>query len=121
MSSGVSRLPAPLVEIWQWQQHGACRGHDTALFFPPDGERGQQRSIREATAKALCARCPVRLACRAHALAVHEPYGVWGGLSESERSLLVTDDDDPGAALLNAVMVGPAAADTTAPPPDTAA
>ncbi|PRI07123.1 WhiB family transcriptional regulator, partial [Mycobacterium tuberculosis variant bovis] len=28
-------------------------------------------------------------ACRSHALEVGEPYGVWGGLSESERDLLL--------------------------------
>jgi WhiB family redox-sensing transcriptional regulator len=30
----------------------------------------------------------VQLACREHALAVREPYGVWGGLSEHEREEL---------------------------------
>jgi WhiB family redox-sensing transcriptional regulator len=25
-------------------------------------------------------------ACRAHALAVQEPYGIWGGLSEDDRA-----------------------------------
>lgn len=36
-------------------------------------------------AKAVCWRCPVLDACREHALAAAEPYGVWGGLSETER------------------------------------
>jgi WhiB family transcriptional regulator, redox-sensing transcriptional regulator len=27
--------------------------------------------------------------CREHALAVHEPYGIWGGLSESEREAII--------------------------------
>jgi WhiB family redox-sensing transcriptional regulator len=27
--------------------------------------------------------------CRRHALAVQEPYGVWGGLSEAERDEIV--------------------------------
>ena len=27
--------------------------------------------------------------CRRHALAAHEPYGVWGGLSESERDEII--------------------------------
>jgi WhiB family transcriptional regulator, redox-sensing transcriptional regulator len=31
--------------------------------------------------------------CRRHALAVHEPYGVWGGLSEAERDLIIRDDE----------------------------
>jgi WhiB family redox-sensing transcriptional regulator len=30
-------------------------------------------------------RCPVRVECATHALAVREPYGVWGGLTEDER------------------------------------
>lgn len=90
----VRRLPAPLVGFWQWQQHGACRGHDTDLFFYPDGARAQERHQLEDSAKALCEHCPVQLACRAHALAVNEPYGVWGGLTESERSLVVADGTD---------------------------
>ncbi|KHF45177.1 WhiB family transcriptional regulator [Saccharomonospora viridis] len=27
--------------------------------------------------------------CREHALTVHEPYGIWGGLSESERETII--------------------------------
>jgi WhiB family transcriptional regulator, redox-sensing transcriptional regulator len=37
----------------------------------------------------MCRQCPVVAQCRAHALAVGEPYGIWGGLSESERELLL--------------------------------
>lgn len=85
------RLPAPLVGVSEWQQNGACLGRGTALFFHPEGERGPRRDDREAAAKALCARCPVRLSCRAHALSVREPYGVWGGLSVSDRAELVGD------------------------------
>ena len=48
-----------------------------------------RRQRREEAAKALCARCPVIEQCREHALAVQEPYGVWGGLSESERQQLL--------------------------------
>ena len=81
----ISRLPAPQLEVWEWQLQGACRGHDPSLFFHPEGERGPRRANREAAAKAVCGGCPVLLACRQHALAVREPYGIWGGLSESER------------------------------------
>jgi WhiB family redox-sensing transcriptional regulator len=28
-------------------------------------------------------------ACRAHALAVQEPYGIWGGLSEDDRLAII--------------------------------
>ena len=40
-------------------------------------------------AKEMSPRCPVITQCRSHALAVGEPYGIWGGLSESERELLL--------------------------------
>jgi len=79
------RLPVPVTEIWDWQMRGACRGMDSAFFFHPEGERGPARAHREARAKEVCRRCPVLEQCRRHALSAHEPYGVWGGLSESER------------------------------------
>jgi len=28
-------------------------------------------------------------ACRAHALSVQEPYGIWGGLSEDDRTTIL--------------------------------
>ncbi len=49
------------------------------MFFHPDGERGRARSQREMRAKEMCRRCPVIAQCRTHALAVGEPYGIWGG------------------------------------------
>ena len=55
------------------------------MFYHPEGERGAARQAREAAAKAVCARCPVVSACRAHALASGEPFGIWGGLSAEER------------------------------------
>ncbi|MCW6006846.1 WhiB family transcriptional regulator [Micromonospora sp. CPCC 205371] len=87
--ANVSRLPGPIADIWDWQLLGACRGRDSAQFFHPDGERGSTRNKREAKAKAVCGACPVRAECAAHALSVREPYGVWGGFSESERLRLL--------------------------------
>ncbi len=69
---------------WDWQLAAQCRGRDD-LFFHPHGEREPARSDRERAAKALCARCPVRRECADHALTMGEPYGVWGGVSETER------------------------------------
>jgi WhiB family redox-sensing transcriptional regulator len=60
------RLPVPVTDIYDWQMRGACRGMDSALFFHPEGERGP---------------------------ALHEPYGVWGGLSEAERDVIVRRQD----------------------------
>jgi WhiB family redox-sensing transcriptional regulator len=81
----LSRLPGPNADIWDWQLQAACRGADPDLFFHPEAERGPSRRNRDAAAKAVCATCPVVAACIAHALAVREPYGVWGGLTEDER------------------------------------
>ena len=83
------QLPGPNADIWDWQMSGLCRGVDSSMFFHPDGERGRARSQREMRAKEMCRSCPVVTQCRSHALAVGEPYGIWGGLSESERELLL--------------------------------
>lgn len=85
----VRRLPVPTAEVWDWQLRGACRGADSSMFFHPENERGPARSRRERKAKQICADCPVLNNCRQHALTVHEPYGVWGGLTESERTILL--------------------------------
>jgi WhiB family redox-sensing transcriptional regulator len=85
----VSRLPGPNADLWDWQLEGACRGEDPGLFFHPEGERGPIREAREAAAKAICGRCPVVNECAAHALRVREPYGVWGGLTEDERTAIL--------------------------------
>jgi WhiB family redox-sensing transcriptional regulator len=83
------RLPGPNADLWDWQLRGSCRGMDSSFFFHPDGERGPARARREARAKAVCQHCPVLEQCRRHALAVQEPYGIWGGLSESEREAII--------------------------------
>lgn len=83
------QLPGPNVDLWDWQMHGVCRGVDSSVFFHPDGERGRARAQREMRAKQMCRQCPVITQCRAHALQVGEPHGIWGGLSESERELML--------------------------------
>lgn len=69
-----------------WQFDAACRGEDTALFFAPSYfEKPDEKRAREARAKAICDRCPVREPCLDYALRIREPHGVWGGLNEQER------------------------------------
>lgn len=84
----VSRLPGPNADVWDWQLQGACRGEDPTLFFHPEGERGSLREERIQAAKSICGACPVQTLCAEHALAVREPYGIWGGLSEDEREAI---------------------------------
>ncbi|WP_143261941.1 WhiB family transcriptional regulator, partial [Allokutzneria sp. NRRL B-24872] len=47
------------------------------------------RRRRDDEAKKVCATCPVVRRCLEHALAVEEPYGVWGGQDEDERRAVV--------------------------------
>jgi len=69
-----------------WQARAACRGQSAAIFFAPAHfERKEARASRERQAKAVCASCPVRKECLGYALRIHEPHGIWGGLSEVER------------------------------------
>lgn len=73
-----------------WQQEGLCRAEDATVFFPPvHFEHKPEREAREAKAKAICRRCPVRVQCLDWALAVQEPFGVWGGRSEVERKQIL--------------------------------
>lgn len=88
----ISRLPGPVADVWEWQLQGSCRDADPTLFFHPEGERGPARRNRDAAAKAICAGCPVIEQCRQHALAVREPYGVWGGLTEDEREAIYSGE-----------------------------
>ncbi len=92
------RLPRPVAQEWEWQLDAACQGLNSTIFFHPDGERGAARARRANRAKAVCEHCPVIAECRRHALAVREPYGVWGGLTEEERRELWIGHPQPIAS-----------------------
>ncbi|MEV5667165.1 WhiB family transcriptional regulator [Streptomyces flaveolus] len=47
----------PLLRVWEWQADAACRGMDSAVFFPPAGERAMARRRREDAARAICRSC----------------------------------------------------------------
>lgn len=82
---GLDTTPPPA-----WAARGACTrpGMSPELFFTAPRERGQRRRDREATAKALCAGCPVRALCLAYAVDTGQRAGIWGGLTETERAAL---------------------------------
>ena len=83
------RLPPPVSEEWDWQLFAACRGMDVEIFFHPLEEGRRDRARRIEQAKVICHKCPVMTECQEHALTTREPYGIWGGLSEAERALLL--------------------------------
>lgn len=61
-----------------WQNRAACAGTDPALFFPDDGGSSQD-------ALNVCRSCLVRQECLASAIANDEPFGIWGGLTMTQR------------------------------------
>lgn len=74
-----------------WQMKGLCRGNHSYLFFPPSTvERKDERERREIKAKAICSVCPVKDDCLEFAVEIKEPYGIWGGLTETERRQVIT-------------------------------
>ncbi|MDQ6937310.1 MAG: WhiB family transcriptional regulator [Actinomycetota bacterium] len=89
--SDIALLPAVVAANWDWQARGACRGMNSNTFFNPDNERGRAKRTREASAKAVCARCPVAINCLDWALTVREPFGVWGGMTATEREELLAE------------------------------
>lgn len=72
-----------------WHSDAVCRRDEAGLFFAPSKEPTAARLSREAAAKRVCARCPVMVECREHALLQPEPYGVWGGLTAAERRVVL--------------------------------
>ncbi|HEX9644431.1 MAG TPA: WhiB family transcriptional regulator [Acidimicrobiia bacterium] len=73
-----------------WQPIALCRGNHSHLFFPPSSaERKDERERRESRAKSICLACPVKGQCLEYAMAIREPYGIWGGLTESERRTIL--------------------------------
>jgi WhiB family redox-sensing transcriptional regulator len=63
-----------------------CTAADPDLFFPPSYGGTHKGLVR--AAKALCAHCSVRRECLDRALTDKEEFGIWGGTTPWERSLL---------------------------------
>lgn len=64
-----------------------CTQTDPELFFP---EQSQSNKV----AKSICAKCPISLDCLEDALNLipEEDFGIWGGTSARERSVLRKND-----------------------------
>nr|WP_203631310.1 WhiB family transcriptional regulator [Streptomyces halstedii] len=83
------RLSAREDQAGPWHAEAVCRRDEAGLFFAPSKEPTAARLSREEAAKQVCARCPVMVECREHALIQPEPYGVWGGLTAAERRVVL--------------------------------
>lgn len=72
-----------------WRDLAACKTTPTDVFFPIS-DKGRAREDVD-RARAVCARCQVRSACLAYAVATRQRHGIWGGLTEDERRALWAD------------------------------
>jgi hypothetical protein len=84
-SGSIDRL-APHQQVTA--QRPACWGVDPEVFFgPADGPAGRPLHLWERRALAVCAGCPVVMACLAAALEfpATEQYGVVGGMTAGQR------------------------------------
>ncbi len=69
----------PPVQKEQWMLFSACRGQDPSIFYPASGE-SHEPALR------FCRVCPATKACLDYAIRNGERDGIWGGMSQRERS-----------------------------------
>lgn len=74
----------PTWDFWSWRDQGACIDHEAQFYSAEDEPKGERRR-KEERAKSICADCSVLNTCKQFALESGELYGVWGGMTESER------------------------------------
>jgi len=69
-----------------WRFQAACKSCSPDLFFPAGTTGAAVDEIL--AAKAVCEQCPVQSQCLRFAFATNQAYGIWGGTTEDERTLI---------------------------------
>ena len=59
----------------------ACIDVDPEVFFPPPTDR-----LANVAAVEICKRCPITTECLQEAIDIDARFGVWGGLTETQRA-----------------------------------
>lgn len=82
-----------------WKLAGLC----TTEADPNDwflSERNDSRATRQRVRdlKAICERCPVRERCLEASIENREPFGIWAGLTPSERDRVIRKREKEAAA-----------------------
>ena len=72
----------------EWRDRAACLDVDDPELFFPVGNTGPALNLIE-RAKAVCNGCTVREVCLSWAMEHNQDSGVWGGLSEDERTAVL--------------------------------
>ena len=93
-AAGGTRVPTRGVTCAKDQIRGRSRqpagDRRRAAFFPPShAERKEEKATRELRAKEICHQCHVRGDCLEYAIRIREPHGIWGGLNEVERKMVL--------------------------------
>ena len=99
------RCSVPAVQREDWTMRAKCRGMEDALF----PEASDQKRAR-----LVCSGCPVRFECLAEALDNRIEWGVWGGMTERERRLLLRQRSD--VTSWRSILVGKANQQSPAQP-----
>jgi WhiB family redox-sensing transcriptional regulator len=73
----------------RWAARAPCAQADPDAWFPDQGQGGLARA-----AVKVCAGCPVVTECLAHALAVRELHGIWGGLTARQRRAVLAEQEN---------------------------
>lgn len=68
---------------FSWRSQAACSEEDPDVFYPDMATSHGQKTAKFAIT--ICESCPVRTKCAQHGIS-HERYGVWGGMTEGERT-----------------------------------
>lgn len=65
------------------EENPPCQETDPEAWFLEQSDVGVSRRV-----KALCESCPVVKECGEFAIANHEQFGIWGGMTPRERSFV---------------------------------
>ena len=68
----------------KWMRKKNCFDEPVDTFYPAPGDVERLRR-----AKSICKECEVRQDCLQFALETNERFGIWGGKSARERSLIL--------------------------------
>ena len=68
---------------FDWLNEANCKNENTSSFYAIPKTDGYADAVKEA--KAICEECHVLEQCLDYAMR-NEPFGIWGGMTESQRA-----------------------------------
>ena len=74
-----------------WREKAACKGMDLSTFFNETERQSAASRKKNAQTKEICNGCAVQTNCLFYAIENKIDYGIWGGLTSTERNALVSN------------------------------